>query len=173
MSERALDTAKAAWARGYQGLSQQETDRRVHGLAALIRSIAKTGAVTADDFGRQTGLEADKANELFSGFAALGMELDGSGNVIGAALTTTPTPHRISFGGRKLFAWCALDTLFIPGFVGEVAEVESTCPVSSTNVRLIVAPGGVLSVDPPDAVLSVDLPGVGSSPSEIGLASLT
>ena len=168
-----LGEVKAAWARGYEGLSSEELDRRVRGFAALVRGIAETGAVTPDEFGHQTGLNVDEATELFSVFAALGMQVNESGNIVGAALTTTPTPHSLSFGGRKLYAWCALDALFIPGLLDEVAAVESTCPVSSTDVRLTVAPEGVTSVDPTDAVLSVVVPSVTSSVLEIGLASPT
>ena len=173
VSGRTLDEVKAAWARGYEGLSQEEIDRRVRGFATLVRGIAKTGTVTPDEFCRQTGSSADEASQLFSGLAASGMEVDESGNIVGAALTTTPTPHALSFGGRSLFAWCALDTLFIPGLLDEVAEVESTCPASGTDVRLVVTPEGVSTVDPGDAALSVVLPGVGASGSEIGLASPT
>ena len=173
MSKRSLETAKAAWARGYAGLAPEEIDRRIRGIAALIRGIAKSGAATPDEFSRQLGLEVDEARELFSGFATYGMEVDQSGNITGAALTKTPTPHRISFGGRQFFAWCALDTLFIPGLLDEVAEIESTCPVSRTGIRLEVAPEGVVDVDPPDVALSVVLPGADPSSSEIGLASPT
>ncbi len=173
MSEHTLDEVKAAWAHGYQGLSPKEIGRRVRGFAALVRGIAKTGRVTPSEFGRRMGLNTGEASELFSGFAAFGMEMDESGNIVGAALTTKQTPHSLSFGGKKLFAWCALDTLFIPGLLDQVAEVESTCPVSSTTVRLRVTPEGVSTVDPTDAVLSVVLPGSGVSASEIGLASPT
>lgn len=168
-----LEMAKAAWARGYEGLSQEEIDRRVLGLAALIRGIAKTGSITPDEFGNQAGVGPDRARELFANAKALGIELDAAGNVVGAALTTTPTPYRVSFGGVVRFAWCALDTLFIPGFVNEVAEVTSSCPVSNQAIRLTVAPEGVLEVDPPNTALSVVLPGVGSSSSTTGLASPT
>jgi len=119
----ALDDVKAAWALGYRGLSEETIHQRVRGLATIVRGIAKNGAVTPDDFGLQMGLCADAASELFSGFAAFGMELDESENIVGAALTTTPTAHSLSFGGKKkLFAWCALDTLFIPGLLDEVAR---------------------------------------------------
>ena len=89
------------------------------------------------------------------------------------SLTTTKTPHALSLEGRTLYAWCALDTLFIPGLLDQVAEVESTCPTSGTRVRLIVTPEGVTSVDPTHAVLSVVLPAGDDSDAGIGLASPT
>jgi len=52
----------------------------------------------------------------------MGMESGDSGNIVGAALTTRETPHKVRLSGRDLYAWCALDTLFIPGLLGEDAE---------------------------------------------------
>jgi alkylmercury lyase len=173
VSRIALDEAKAAWARVYEGLSQEEIDQRVMGFTALVRGIAEVGAVTPEDFSRDTSLNTTQAGVLFSSLAAFGLERDEAGRIVGAALTTKRTPHVIGVGGKQFFAWCALDTLFIPGLLGEVGEVESMCPVSQTLVRLTVAPEGVRTADPPGAVLSVVLPGVGSSDATTGPASPT
>lgn len=172
-----LDEAKAAWARSYDGVSQETIDRQIRGFAALVRGIAETGAVTPSDFGRRTGLDVDEASDVFAGLASFGMEVDESGSIVGAALTTSPTPHALSIKSngkdKKLFAWCALDTLFIPGLLDEVAEIESPCPVSGIQIRLVVTPEGVSEISPPDAVLTVVLPGVEAGASGIGLASPT
>lgn len=173
MSRAALEEAKGAWSRGYEGLTQKEIDQRVMGFGALVRGIAVAGAVTPEEFGRSTSLSATQASELFSSLAAFGLERDGAGRIVGAALTTKPTPHAIDIPRKQLFAWCALDTLFIPGLLGAVGEVESTCPVSQTPIRLTVTPGGVHTVDPPGAALSVVLPGIGSSSASTGPASST
>ena len=168
-----LEEARAAWARAYEGLTQAEVDRRVTGLTALVRGIARSGAVTPEDFSRETALSAEQASEVFEELAAIGLERDDEGRIVGAALTTTRTPHAVTFAGRSLFAWCALDTLFIPGLLDEVAEIESTCPVSQTPIRLTVTPEGVSAVSPPEAALTVVLPGVGSSGATTGPASPT
>ena len=173
MSRSALEDAKAAWARVYEGLAQEEIDRRVMGFSTLVRGIADASAITPDEFSRTSSLDPARATELFSSLAAFGLERDEKGRIVGAALTTKPTPHVIRIAGKELFAWCALDTLFIPGLLGKVGEVTSTCPVSQAPVRLTVSPEGVQTVDPPDAVLSVVLPGVGSSGSTTGPASPT
>jgi alkylmercury lyase len=75
--------------------------------------------------------------------------------------------------GRPLFAWCALDTLFIPGLLDKVAEITSICPVSGTPVRLTVSPEGVQSVDPPGTALSVVFPATGTAGATTGPASPT
>lgn len=173
MSRTALEHAKASWALAYEGLTQEEIDQRVMGFGVLVRGIAEAGAVTPDEFSHNISLDPAEASELFSRLAAFGLESDETGRIVGAALTTKPTPHKIRIAGKRLFAWCALDTLFIPGLLGEVGEVESTCPVSQVPVRLTVTPEGVQVVDPPDAVLSVVLPGLGSSGATTGPASPT
>ena len=173
MSRSLLEEAKAAWARAYAGLTQEQIDQRVAGFTALVRGIAKTGAVTPEDFGRETGLDTNQANEMFSQLGAFGLEVDAAGRIVGAALTTRRTAHSLKVAGSQLFAWCALDTLFIPGLLGVAAEVESTCPVSGAAIRLSVTPRGVSAVSPPDVALSVVLPGVGSSGATTGPASPT
>jgi alkylmercury lyase len=173
VSRTALEEAKAAWARAYAGLTQEEIDQRVMGFGALVRGIAVAGAVTPEEFGRSTSLSTTQASELFSSLAAFGLERDEAERIVGAALTTRRTPHAIRIAGKPLFAWCALDTLFIPGLLGEVGVVESTCPVSQAPVRLTVTPGGVETVDPPGAVLSVVLPAISSSSASTGPASPT
>lgn len=173
MTLEALDEAKAAWARVYDGLSPEEVDRRVLGFTALVRGIAANGKVSPEDFSRDTGLSPEHANALFASLSAYGLERDEVGNIVGAALTTRPTPHVISIPGVQLFAWCALDTLFIPGLIAEAAEICSTCPVSGDSVRLRVTPEGVESIEPARAVLSVVLPGVGAPGATIGPSTPT
>ncbi len=76
-------------------------------------------------------------------------------------------------GGKELYAWCSLDTLFIPGLLGEDAEISSTCPVSGDPIRLRVTPAGVQNFSPPDAVVSIVLPNVGQESIRTGPASPT
>lgn len=154
-----LERAKRAWAREYAGLSREEIDARVRGFAAMVRGIAEDGAVEPERFAELVGLEVSKAEELIAGLSAIGMQSDGSGNIIGAALTTRETPHKVRVAGRELYAWCALDTLFIPGFLDETVEVESTCPTSGAAIRLTVSPDGIEACEPSAAWISVFLPG--------------
>ena len=166
-----MKDAKRAWAQAYEGLDEEEIGRRARGFRAIVRGIAERGSVSPAEFAQELGLEESTARELFLGLATAGMEFDDAGNVTGAALTTRPTPHLLRMSGRTLYAWCALDTLFIPGLVGEKIEVESRCPVSGTVIRLSVSPRGVLEHSPEGAVLSVFLPG--ASGASTGPASPT
>ena len=137
MTGLAFNDAEKAWAETYHGLSQREINRRARGLRSIIRGIYRDGAVSAGSLAKELGVDATEARALFSALADFGMEFDESGKVVGAALTNKETPHTIRIGGRKLYAWCALDTLFIPGLLNETAEIESTCPTSGAQIRLI------------------------------------
>lgn len=173
MSRSDLERATDAWATVYAGLTPEEIGRRVQAFTTLVRGIEANGAVTPDEFTRETRLDSKQTGDLFASLAAMGLEFDEAGRIVGAALTTRETPHSVVFRGKQLYAWCALDTLFIPGLLGGPAEVESTCPVSKEPIRLSVAPDGLTSASPLGAALSVVLPGVGSSGATTGPASPT
>ena len=65
-----------------------------------------------------------------------------------AGLSLTPTTHRFSVADRRLYTWCAWDTLFLPAMLRQSAEVQSVDPVSGKVVQLTVDPDGVRRADP-------------------------
>lgn len=69
-------------------------------------------------------------------------------------LSLQPTEHRFEIGGRRLYTWCAWDTLFLPGLLEEQVQVHSTCPVTNVQVSLTVAPQRVLAAQPKDLWVS-------------------
>ena len=166
-----LEEAKSAWAGTLGGLSEEEKDRHALATAILIRGIAERGSVSPEALGAELGLAPARAREIFAGLESLGLELDAEGSAVGFALTSTPTPHAVRLGARKLFAWCALDTLFIPGLVGVAADIGSACAASGEAIRLRVSPEGACEYAPSGAVLSVLLPGAAGL--QVGAASPT
>ena len=85
--------------------------------------------------------------------------LDSDGCIVGfGGLAIRPMPHRFNLNGRKLFTWCAWDSLFMPIIPGQVAEIASPAPGGSGLVRLRVGPNGIERVEPEDAVMSFLLP---------------
>ncbi len=56
--------------------------------------------------------------------------------------------------GRRLYAWCAWDTLFLPELFGRAVTIESTCPTTERPIRLRVTRDGVEHVSPSTTVLS-------------------
>jgi alkylmercury lyase len=75
-----------------------------------------------------------------------------------AGLSLTPTRHSFEVAGRRLYTWCAWDTLFLPALIGRDARVRSTCPVTGTEVRLTVGPAGVHSAEPARLLVSFPAP---------------
>ncbi len=84
--------------------------------------------------------------------------MDEGGNVVGAGLTLRETPHVFEVDGRRLYAWCALDTLMFPVLLEKAARVSSSCAQTDTPIRLSVTPEAVLDVDPRGTVVSLVLP---------------
>ena len=158
----ALEQAKRAWAGEYAGLSPAAIEQRVRGFTAMVRAIAEEGVLSFERFAELMGLQRAAAEALFARLSAAGMQTDESGNILGAALTTRETPHGVRVAGKDLYAWCALDTLFIPGLLGKTADIDSSCPSSGEAIRLTVSPKRIEACEPAGAWLSVVLPG-GSS----------
>ncbi|HIA17058.1 MAG TPA: hypothetical protein EYN72_09830 [Dehalococcoidia bacterium] len=88
-----------------------------------------------------------------------GSEFNAEGALVGKVLTQIPTPHHFNLSGKELYAWCALDALFLAGLMGRTAQVESTCPATGQEIRLTVAPDHVESSNPDGIVLSIIIPG--------------
>jgi alkylmercury lyase len=92
------------------------------------------------------------------------VELDDRGRVVAfGGLSLTPTAHRFTVGGRRLYTWCAWDTLFLPALLDQPALVESSCAVTGAQVRLAVDRSGVRDVDPEDLWISFPTPGAVST----------
>ena len=88
-----------------------------------------------------------------------GVYFDEQERVIGFwGLTILPMPHRLRIGERRLYAWCAWDTLFLPMLLGTQIDVESACRSSGEPVRLTVTPAGLDPAAPAETVVSFLLP---------------
>ena len=168
MERPGLTDAIAAWTAQYEGLSEEEIDRRVSLQARVIQALSEGDPLSPGTFATVTGLPLEHVPNIFKKLDAEGLEFDEEGNLIGAALTIRATPHRFRVYGRDLYAWCSLDTLFLPGLLGEPAEVESVCPASGEKIRLTISPGGVESYSPSSTVLSIVLPGLSCSHDQTG-----
>ncbi len=168
-----LEEVIGAWRADSAGTPRVELDRRILGLTAVVQGIADRGAVTPAEFAARLGGSTDEAASLFRSLVARGVELAEDGSVVGAALTARPTPHRFRVRDKDLYAWCALDTLFLPGLLDATAEVRSVCPESGQEIRLVVAPDRVESCLPDTAVLSVVIPQALGPDRKVGPASPT
>jgi alkylmercury lyase len=87
-----------------------------------------------------------------------GADWDEQGRLVGHGLTLRPTPHRFTFDGRTVYAFCASDALSFPVVLGRPGTAESTCPASGRPIRVELTPDRVERVDPPGAVVSLVRP---------------
>jgi alkylmercury lyase len=67
-------------------------------------------------------------------------------------------PHAIQVDGVRLHAWCAWDTLFLPGILQAVARVRSTDPSSGETVELVVEPDRIAERSHSHTVVSFLVP---------------
>lgn len=146
-----------AWIASKEGKYALES---VRVTAFVIQSIAQGNPITVEEFAEFSGLPMKEAKVQFRRMRMSGADFDDEGRLIGNALTMRPTRNALTINGRELYAWCALDTLFLPGLVGKTATVRSVSPVYGDAIQLTVSPEGVEGFSPPEAVLSVVVPGV-------------
>jgi len=126
----------------------------------VLQSIAEGNPVSAEDFATNLGFSLKETQILMRRSRSSGADFDDGGRMIGNALTLKPTAHRLEVDGQTLYAWCALDTLFLPGLIGKTGEVYSTSAATGEPIRLTVAPTGIQQFDPASTVLSVVVPGI-------------
>lgn len=126
---------------------------------ALYRRLAEGSPAPASEIAERAGTDVVRVQDLLGSWP--GVFRNDDGQVIGFwGLTIkrlSPT-HRLEVGDRELFAWCAWDTLFLPGILGATASVESVCPTTGDVISLIVPPERVLQTSHPDAVVSFLVP---------------
>jgi alkylmercury lyase len=122
----------------------------------LLKLIATGQPVTTDQLAEATGRPPGDIRRALQ--AMPDTEYDQSGRIIGSGLTQRPTSHRYESNGRRLYTWCALDTLIFPAVLATTAHVESPCHATGTPIRLTVSPAEVTDVDPPTAVVSIVTP---------------
>lgn len=139
----------------------------------LLHLLAKGKPVSPEELAEATSVPIEEIHSALDEFAMKGGEFNEEGHVVGAALTLNPTPHRLRVNGNDLYAWCALDTLFLPGLLSQTAEVESTCPVTGEAIQLTVTPEGIAAYNPQSTVLSITVPGLSCSRATTGPQSDT
>jgi alkylmercury lyase len=122
---------------------------------ALYRQLATGRPATVAGLAGATGLTEQAVADMVGGWPTV--FTDSQGRVTsfwGLAVGELTPAHRFEAGGRVLYAWCAWDTLFLPGRLGQAGHVTSTCPVTGELIELTVTPGGVTRTSHPKAVVS-------------------
>jgi alkylmercury lyase len=126
----------------------------------LLHELAKGEPVRIARLAETLGTQPE-AIEAFVGDSALNpfIHTDEEGRIQGFwGLSTKPTHHQVVIGGRRLWAWCAVDTLLHPDLLGETARIETRDPETGEMNRLVVSPARVEAAEPTGIVVSVVRP---------------
>lgn len=151
MSDRLVDLEALA---GELVAAKAPMDATEQGVAlALLRLLAEGAPVPRVRLAEHVGLPSERVATILEGWPWV--FFDDQGRVVAFwGLALRETPHRFDVGGRRLYTWCAWDTLFLPHLLGATARVASPCPVTGQTIRLTIGPEGVTAVSPTTAVVS-------------------
>lgn len=123
----------------------------------VYRALARGIPLVESDLEEQSGLTS---TDLAARLAAWpGVFRDEETRIISFwGLALPKMPHMMEVDGVHLHAWCAWDTLFLPGILRAVARVRSTDPSSGERVELVVGPDGVAERSHTDTLVSFLVP---------------
>ncbi|MDT7531481.1 organomercurial lyase MerB [Sphingopyxis sp. SE2] len=125
-------------------------------FVVLLRELAKGRPVSRTTLAITLDWPAERVNAVLE--RTTSTEYDNDGNIVGHVLTLRETSHIFEIDGRRLYAWCALDTLMFPALIGQTARVSSHCAATGAPVSLTISPNEIQNVVPADAVVSLVLP---------------
>src|SRR5689334_5703413 len=93
----------------------------------LYRLLAEGQPVPRATLAKRLEISVETANRILDGWP--GVFSDAERRIVGywglSIAAAYTSPHTVKMNGRTLAAWCAWDTLFLPGLVGHTAEIES------------------------------------------------
>ena len=126
-------------------------DRQI--LRHLFPLLAEGHPVPVNRLVQASGATSESVERALAGGR---VEVDDDGDIIQLyGVTLSQTLHRIESEHTVLFACCALVSHVVPRLLTRRMRVTSTDPVTGDSVRLLIAPGGLLSVEPESAMASM------------------
>ena len=134
-----------------------ETDRKI--AVAIHRLMSLGNPVKPAAVGEAVGIGVDQIEARLASWP--GVYRDKGGQITGFwghAIARLDPEYRLSADGHVSYAWCALDTLFIPGIIGKTVRVEAADPISGQPISLLVDREGARAVSPAGALMSVVVP---------------
>jgi alkylmercury lyase len=155
MKRNDITTPDELWEAAYCHFPVLSPEDQQAGIA-LLRELARGESVTIAQLARVLGTTVETA-AAFTQDSPLSpfIHADEEGSIQGFfGLSVTPTHHQITISGRKLWAWCAPDTLAYAELLGEMAEIETRDPEMGQLVRLTMSPARIDTVEPTEVVVS-------------------
>lgn len=133
--------------------------------AALLRLLARGRPVDLETLAAAAGRPPHEVSAQLRRWP--NVERDGTGAVVGfSGLTLRRTAHELEVGGRRLHAWCAWDTLFLPAMLGKSARVRSSCAATGAALEIDVSPSELLRAQPAELYVSFPPPAT-TDPADI------
>ena len=159
MIHEVATSANELWEASSRRLPEFSPEEQRAGLV-LHRELARGEPIGAAQLAQALAVPNGDAEDLLteSGLSPF-VYTDEGGRVLGFwGLSTVRMPHRFNLEGRRLWTWCAQDSLFLPELLGETANVESADPESGELVELTISPDGIEFVAPQGVVVSFNSP---------------
>lgn len=133
------------------------TDQRI--AHAVHRLMSRGEPVEPAAVAKSAGVAVERVEEKLGSWP--GVYRDDRGRVVGfwgQAISKLDPEYRFLIEGKTTYAWCALDTLFIPALIGGEVRVEATDAISGAPVSLVVDAAGASDLQPPGTVVSMVVP---------------
>ena len=122
----------------------------------LLRLLAQGKPISVEALARAIGQPPSEVAQAIQ--QNMNVEYDEAGNIVAAALSLRPTPHKVEIDGRTLYAWCALGALMYMPLLEQPVRIESPGAVTGQPIRMTVTPQGVENIQPETAVVSIVKP---------------
>src|SRR5712692_1639148 len=138
-----------------------ETDRQIASAVYRLMSLGQPVEPTA--IGEEVGIDDEDVESRLASWP--GVYRDERGRVAGFwghTIAKLDPEYRLSADGQTTYAWCALDTLFIPGIIGKTVQVEASDPISGRPISMLVDRDRAHGLSPAGALVSVVVPDVRS-----------
>jgi alkylmercury lyase len=128
---------------------------------AIFRELAKGAALEHEQLRQALGISDEELRAALQRDPLRSLiHCDKQGRVLEfGGLSTVRTHHHFEVDGQGLFASCAGDALFLPGYIGRSARVKSRDPETGESVELTIAPDRIKSMVPESTVISFIEPG--------------
>jgi alkylmercury lyase len=121
----------------------------------LLRLLAEGAPVPVERLAEALELPSAQVEQTFGHWPEARRDDDGLLTAFMGLSVEEIGDHRLHLpDGRRLSAWCAWDTLFLPELLGETARVTSRCAATGQDIALTITPAGPTDLAPPATVMS-------------------